>query len=209
MSIKLPRPAWNKNSPHHYGVWTHGEAAFMDRFLAQVGKEFGYVRFLEIGVAEGATMAGVLERCDELRIAATYEGVDGPQGRPSSLPANAKFIEGDSAYAYPQVGTGFNICFIDGSHALNYVMLDFLNYSPKVVVGGYCLFHDTREGPEWQKKHYQGTGPTDLDDNNIAVREALKKLGLLDNRRRDWKFIEEIKDTNIMGMILIKKLEEL
>lgn len=181
----------------------------MDRFLAHVGKEFGYVRFLEIGVAEGATMAGVLEHCDELNVAVTYEGVDGPQGRPKNLQSNCKFIEGDSAYAYPQVGEGFNICFIDGSHALNYVMLDFLNYSPKVVVGGYCLFHDTRESSEWQGRHFQGTGSPDMEDNNIAVRKALKKLGLLDDRRRDWKFVEEIMDTNIMGMILFKKLQDL
>lgn len=181
----------------------------MDRFLEQLKNEFGYVRFLEIGVAEGATMAGALERCDVLQVPVTYEGVDGPQGKPSFLPENCTFIEGDSAYAYPRVGEGFNICFIDGSHALNYVMLDFLNYSPKVVVGGYCLFHDTREGPTWQHLHFQGTGPKDMPDNNIAVREGMKKLGLLQGYRSDWQFVEEIKDQEIMGMILMKKLKEL
>ncbi len=207
--MKLPRPAWNVNSGHSYGVWTHGESQFMDRFLEQLKREFGFVRFLEIGVAEGATMAGVLERCDALGVPASYEGVDGPQGKPSFLPENAKFIEGDSAYAYPRVGDGFNICFIDGSHALNYVMLDFLNYSSKVIVGGYCLFHDTNGSASWTGQHYQGTGPKDMPDNNIAVRPALKKLGLMDGRRTDWKFIEEIADTEIMGMMLFKKLREL
>lgn len=207
--MKLPRPDWNQKSPHGYGVMTVGETEFMNRFLEQLKTEFGYVRFLEIGVAEGATMAGVLERCDALQVPVDYTGVDGPQGRPSFLPENCTFIEGDSAYAYPRVGEGFNILFIDGSHALNYVMLDFLNFSPLVVVGGYCLFHDTREGPQWTGMHFQGTGPKDMVDNNIAVRPALKKLGLMDDRRTDWKFIEEIMDTSIMGMRLYRKLKDL
>lgn len=181
----------------------------MDRFLEQLKREFGYVRFLEIGVAEGATMAGILERCDVLQVPVSYVGVDGPQGKPSFLPENCTFVEGDSAYAYPRVGDGFNILFIDGSHALSYVMLDFLNYSPLVVVDGYCLFHDTHEGPTWTGMHFQGTGPKDMVDNNIAVRPALKKLGLLQGYRSDWQFVEEIKDQEIMGMMLYRKLRNL
>lgn len=208
MIRRIPRPAWNTNSPHKYGVWTAGEAALMDRLLAQVGKEFGCVKFLEIGVAEGATMAGIVERCDECGIPILYEGVDGHQGKPSILPDGCSFIEGDSTQVFPKAKDGVNLLFIDASHAQNYVMLDFLNYSPKVVVGGYVLFHDTRDTTKWQGMHYQGTGP-DMFENRISVRLALRKLGLLDGRRTDFQFVEEIKDTDIMGMMLYKKLNML
>jgi hypothetical protein len=205
MSLKLPRPAWNKNGTHKYGVWTHGEAAFMDRFLARVGREFGDVRFLEIGVAEGATMAGILERCDELGLSCHYEGVDGECGKPGFLPPNCVFHQGDSAQVFPQIPPGFNILFVDGSHNNNYVCLDFLNYSTKVVVGGYVIFHDSIGTAKWEGLHYQGTGP-DIPEFRIAVRMALKKLGLLQGYRKDWQFVEEIKDTEIMGMYVVKKM---
>lgn len=203
--MKLPRPAWNVNSPHKYGVWTSGEAVFMDRLLAQVAREFGEVRFCEIGVAEGATMAGIFERCDEIGTKCTYVGVDGVQGKPAMLPDGATFVEGDSAQVFMKVNGPFNILFIDGSHNNNYVILDFCNYSPKVDVNGYVLFHDTREGDKWQGVHYQGTGP-DIPEFRIAVRMGLKKLGLLDGFRSDWKFIEEVKDADIQGMMLFKRL---
>jgi hypothetical protein len=185
---------------------TMGECLFMDRLLAQVGREFGRVRFLEIGVAEGATMAGVLEVCDRLAVEVSYEGVDGAVGRPKNMIENCKFIEGDSTQVFNQVGSDFNILFIDGSHAQNYVMLDFLNYSPKVVLNGYVLFHDTRDLPSWQGLHYQGTGDEKLFENNISVRLALKKLGLLAGRRSDFAFQEEVADSDIMGMMLFKKI---
>lgn len=209
MSIKIKRPAWNVNSGHTYGIFSPGEAVYFDRMLEQVGRQFGHIRFLEIGVAEGATMAGILERCDHLGIPCTYEGVDGSQGKPNPIPDNCKFIEGDSTQVHRQVGEGFNVCFIDGSHALNFVMLDFLNYSPKVIPGGLCIFHDTRDTQEWQTKHYQGTGDQSNVDNNIAVRLALKKLGLLQGYRRDWEFVEEITDVQIQGMMSFRKTRDL
>lgn len=205
--MKLARPAWNQNSPHKYGVWQMSEAVFMDRLLERVGKEFGFVSFLEIGVAEGATMAGILERCDDLKIPVRYCGIDGPCGRPKFLPDNCKFVEGDSAVVFPQVVERFNILFVDGSHNNNYACLDFLNYSPLVEVGGYVIFHDSADSDKWQKVHYQGTGP-DIPEFRIAVRMALKKLGLLQGYRTDWQFVEEIPG-EIMGMYMVKKVKDL
>ena len=91
-------------------------------------------------------------------------------------------------------------------------MADFLNFSPFVVVGGYVLFHDTalpdgsyEQGPWPQNHSYAGKPPSVL-----GVREGLKKLGLLQGYREDWKLIEEIpSDTGLMGAILFQKLKEL
>lgn len=207
MSLKLPRPAWNKDTLHKYGVWSLGEAVFMDRQLNKVFNEFGAVRFLEIGVAEGATMAGILERCDEIGSPVSYEGVDGLGGKPSFLPDNCKFFEGDSAEQFLYVGDGFNMLLVDACHCVNHTMLDFLNYSPKVVVGGYVIFHDVRD-THWQGNHYQGHGP-DVPEFRIYCRGALKKLGLLQGYRADWEFVEEIADGDIQGMYVIRKLKDL
>lgn len=209
----LPRPAWNKTSPHEFGVWTMGEAVFMRELLQRVGKEFGYVRFLEIGVAEGATMCGLFERCQEYGIPFSYEGVDGLCGTPSHLPERCKFTQGDSAEVFPKVGfvdvqgeskeAPFNILLVDGSHNNNYVILDFCNYAPKVMLGGYIIFHDSNPG--WQFSHYQGTGP-DISEFRIAVRMGLQKLGLLDGRRTDFRFVKELREGTMQGMFVIKRI---
>jgi hypothetical protein len=101
-----------------------------------------------------------------------------------------------------------NFLFVDGCHCVNHAMCDFLNYSPLVVAGGYCLFHDTalpKDGVsqgEWPQNHsYAGT-----PDSTLGVRSALTKLGLLQGYRSDWKFIRELpSDSGLMGMMLFQK----
>ena len=108
----------------------------------------------------------------------------------------------------------YNFLFVDGCHCVNHSMCDFLNYSPFVVVGGYALFHDTalptalgkQQQEAWPQDHsYAGKPPSTL-----GVREGLKKLGLLQNYRQDWKLIEEVpSDTGLMGAMLFQKIKEL
>ena len=109
-------------------------------------------------------------------------------------------------------GKKFNLLFVDGCHCVNHAQCDFLNYSPFVDVGGYTLFHDTAvptnqyEQEPWPQDHsYAGKDPSKL-----GVREALKKLGLLQGHRTDWKLVEEVpNDTGMMGAILFQKIKEL
>ena len=115
--------------------------------------------------------------------------------------------------AWRQITGKYNFLFVDGCHCVNHAMSDFLNYSPFVEVGGYTLFHDTalptgkeKQEPWPQTDHgYFGKPPSVL-----GVREGLKKLGLLQGYRSDWKLIEEIpSDSGLMGMCLFQKLTEL
>lgn len=200
---KLPRPSWNSNAPHKYGVITFGEAAMLDSLCNKIKSEFGYLSLLEIGMAGGATMAGIMERCSEIGCPCNYHGVDGEGGKPEFKPENATYYIGDSAEVFTNVSGQFNLLFIDGCHCVNHCMLDFLNYSPMVVVGGYCLFHDTND-TIWQGDHYQGHGPKH-PEFHIGVRAALRKLGLLAGLRKDWRLVAEVKDTEIMGMMLFRK----
>lgn len=206
--MKYPRPNWNVNPPHKYGVMTPGEAALMDEICLRVKEEFGGMRFLEIGVAGGSTMAGVMERCEEIGCPMiSYSGVDGEAGKPCFMPPFAKFYQGDSAEMWLEIKDEFNFLFVDACHCVNHVMMDFLHYSTMVVVNGYCLFHDTRD-TDWQGKHYQGHGPH-APPFQIGVRQALLKLGLLNELRSDWRFVQESKDSDIMGMMLYKKVKPL
>jgi len=205
--LKLPRPSWNINPPHKYGVMTPAEARLLDDLCVRVKESFQEMRFLEIGVAGGSTMAGIFERCDEIGCPCYYEGVDGAAGKPPFDIPRGRFHEGDSAEVWLNVSGEFNFLFVDACHCVNHAMLDFLHYSPLVVVNGYCLFHDTRD-TDWQGKHYQGHGPH-APPFQIGVRQALLKLGLLHELRSDWRFIEEVKDSDIMGMMLYKRVREL
>jgi hypothetical protein len=189
------------------------EAKLLDHVLLTVFRDFGHVDFLEIGVAGGATMAGLFEKCDALGVKLRYEGVDcSESARPEALPAGAVFHCGDSLTIYPKVGwtefncvIGFNILLIDGNHSLKHVTADFENYSPKVFRGGFVIFHDTKDDPNWQGQHWQGIGE-DIPENRIAVRWALKNLGLLDGSRPGWKLVQEIGGPMDCGMCLFQKL---
>jgi hypothetical protein len=192
-------------SPHKYGCIGIPDAVFMDSVLLRVSTEFSQrVKFLEIGVSGGWTACGIQKWCDEHGATLEYHGID--LGDPQvPLPPGAVFIKGDSTQVFCAVPCGFNILFIDGCHCVNHSMLDFLHYSPKIVVGGYVLFHDANPKPTWQGLHYQGHGP-DIPSFRIAVREALLKLGLETGMRRDWEFIGEESTDAGLGMALYRRV---
>lgn len=103
----------------------------------------------------------------------------------------------------------YNMLLIDGCHCVVHASQDFLNYAPFVETGGYILLHDTAlpksgvEQGDWPQDHsYAGKA-----NSKLGVREALKKLGLLDSRRTDFQFIRELEsDSGLMGMMLYRRV---
>jgi len=203
------------------------EADLIDKLISKLKDQFGSVSFLEIGVFGGGTVTGVVKRCQEIDCPVFAAGVDFEQWKPSPVPLdNYAFFPTDSMDAWRDIkfliekvgdmggksNRAFNFLFVDGCHCVNHSMCDFLNYSPFVEVGGYCLFHDTAKPSfgehqeAWPQDHsYAGKPPSVL-----GVREGLAKLGLLQGYRADWKLIEEItSDTGLMGMCLFRKEFEL
>lgn len=203
-----PRPSWHKDSPHPYGLLSMDDVTFLEALLDRVYREFGHVAFLEIGVANGATLYGMVERCERLGVPFRWTGID-VGGGPDPMPPNCTFIPGRSEHVYVQVTGEFNILFVDGCHDSNHVVLDFLNYSQYLPVGAFALFHDTNESITWvglgHTDTYQGEGPMH-PDFGIGVRMGLKKLGLLDGMRKDWQFVDEQKAGTVQGMMLFQKL---
>ena len=81
---------------------------------------------------------------------------------------------------------------IDGCHCYKHVIKDFLCVENKVKTGGLVTFHDAGAEEEG----------TDLQhgDSYINVREAIRDLGLFDNKRNGWKFVAEIPGSRVTGM---------
>ncbi len=206
-----------------YGFVREEEYPFIDKAIDLCYAEFKEIKFLEIGVFHGGTVAGIARRCKEIGCPLTASGVDCMAAyKPDrnlfpEIPADYTFHEGDSMDMWRKIKDTFNFLWVDGCHCVNHAMCDFLNYSPFVVVGGYALFHDTAtpfqvdgeykpEQEAWPQDHsYAGKEPS-----RLGVREGLKKMGLLQGHRTDWKLIEEISSsTGLMGMILLQKIKEL
>jgi hypothetical protein len=196
-----------------YGFMREVEADLVDELLDKIKTEFGAIRFLEIGVFGAGTVRGVYRRAKEIDCPVECTGVDFEQYRPNPIPdPNYDFHAADSMDAWRGITGKFNFLFVDGCHCINHAMADFLNYSPMVVVNGYCLFHDTAlpnfdtKQEKWPQDHSYAGKPSSV----LGVREGLAKLGLLQGYRADWKLIEELpSETGLMGMCLFQKYCEL
>jgi len=195
-----------------YGFMREIEADLVDQLLAQIKVQFGEIRMIEIGVFGAGTTRGVYRWGKENDCPVFATGIDFEQYRPNPTPdPNYDFHASDSMDAFREIKGNYNFLFVDGCHCVVHASQDFLNYSPFVVDGGYILLHDTAlptdlrkdKQEEWPQDHsYAGKS-----NSVLGVREALKKLGLLDNRRSDFKLIEEIpSSTGLMGMMLYQRI---
>jgi len=92
--------------------------------------------------------------------------------------------------------------FIDGCHGEKCVAEDFIGASRILRPGGVIAFHDTCEKSQGQDfQPHCKTG--------ISVREAVRKLGLLDGSRAGWKKLEETQGgpPDGRGMLFVQKNE--
>jgi hypothetical protein len=195
-----------------FGFMRDVEADLLEELLDTLKAKFGQISFLEVGVFGAGTTRGIYRRAKEIDCPVRRGiGVDFEQYRPNPTPDAAYEFHGvDSMDAWRSITGTVNFLFVDGCHCVNHAQCDFLNYSPFVEVGGYCLFHDTAlpdgkydQEPWPQTDHsYAGKPPSIL-----GVREALRKLGLLEGKRTDWKLIKELEsNTGLMGMCLFQRL---
>jgi len=200
---------------NRYGFMREVEADLLDQLLAQIKVQFGEIKGIEVGVFGAGTTRGIYRWGKEHDCPVSLIGIDFEQYRPNPTPdPNYNFIAKDSMDAWREIQGQYNFLFVDGCHCVNHSMCDFLNYSPFVQVGGFCLFHDTalptslgkQEQEKWPQDHSYAGKPSSV----LGVREGLKKLGLLQGYRTDWKLVEEVpSDTGLMGMVLLQKTKEL
>lgn len=152
-----------------YGNLTLTDIRVLERVLAEYRGRT--LRFLEIGMNTGATARGIRDFCVEADIFLQYTGIDdGTLHHAVEHPFDgAYFIRGKSSEVFHLVGEQ-DVIFVDGAHTRNDVVLDTVNYVPKVAPGGFLMFHDT--SPEIQHTMREAYGP-DIPQFYNAVNEAL------------------------------------
>jgi len=173
--------------------------AFLDSILdlCRPGKEFWLA---EIGIAAGATMAGILRALQRHRPDCDWKcaGIDivggwcfhsgairsscGQWLEPApkledlpELPAR-KLVYYDCGSEYffnHAAGIQFDAVHVDGCHAPTCVARDFLVAAPKLKVGGVMIFHDADPWCQNDPKEIQGCGFP------IGTRQALISLDIL------------------------------
>lgn len=207
------------------------ESRFIDLFLDKAKNSVDF-SFFELGTAEGYTFSGLCQALVEKNLNGLMVSCDLPNGwsvdqakmvnnmkrsginwslhfDPNHRPeigANIYFVDGRNLVKELNIQYGFLIdfAFVDGCHGSPCVRADFLSIAPFIKPNGIIAFHDA--GIEEQNTDYQNHC-----GENINVRKALIDLGLIDNKREGWKFIDEIPGDRSRGgegnsHVIIQKL---
>ena len=175
------------------------------------------LNFLEIGTFNGSTAWGVKSVVEGKGKNLNYYGID-TLSHDTVLWPGAKMIIGDSTKIFYQIpNLPFDILFIDGPHSTTNCMLDFLNFAPKVRVGGLILFHDSSPAsqcklpfsPEKEAEYKQGGFEIPIHEEfGTAVLIALEKLGLRPCNRTDFELVSNNwTDEPYGGISIYRKLK--
>ena len=158
-----------------HGMVFQSDSDVFDAVCLDVLKRKPVVKFLEIGMWKGLTARGLKSFVEANGGTLDYSRVDpGILEEPVSPFDGAHFVVGGSEVVFHLVPDDFDVILVDGNHSRNAVILDTFNYAPKVVNGGFMLFHDTN--PKCQRTGYEYTGPK-IPEFGIAVREAWSMMG--------------------------------
>jgi hypothetical protein len=185
-------------------------------------KDFTY---LEIGVADGQTLAAVTVELGKLGRGWRSVGVDLPNGyslNKDNIAQNCLgqhlalsirtpigtesvdpewnkvtvYLDNSHTFVPSYWYAPVHLALIDACHCLDCAALDFLEIEKHIVVGGVVMFHDFGEDDVGQRQPW---GHKDGD-----VRGACRELGLLDGKREQWIWIDTVRHTlpgtNDMGI---------
>lgn len=171
---------------NRFGLLSEQDALVLEATLERLAPRQS-IKFLEIGVYQGQTGLGIKKWCDKRGVALEWWGIDSGRDIDPTPPFEGAIIrKGKSEQIYPQIPNDFDAILIDGCHCRNHIILDTLNYSPKVIVGGFLLFHDT--SPSAQGKDYQSCG-VDSPEFYISTLEGLRMLDWPPEWQ--WQLVEE------------------
>lgn len=189
-----------------YGLITAKDIETLEKTLALVKMSFKEIRTLEIGVHEGNTFKEIIEYFKDVEH--SHIGIDNDRDAVTikETVERGSITKGNSIEIYHNFPDGgFHFIFLDANHNLFFTTADFLLYRNKVAIGGYFAFHDT--SPHIKPfTDYQGIGDKGLAHNYISCREAIKNLGLLDNKFHGWSLVfDEYDETSPTGGMAVFK----
>jgi hypothetical protein len=184
-----------------------------------VATRFDEITYVEIGVGEGKTLTAIAATLKASGKKWRAIGVELPNGYSFNREVTEEFarfrelkldfITPNGSIVHPKWETitvyfqdsqsfltelwqePVQFAMIDGCHGKPCVILDFLALEAFAAPRSVIMFHDFGED---QRGHYQPHCPTGLD-----VRGACYDLGLLDNKRADWKFNEMLTGDRAKG----------
>ncbi len=198
-------------TPHSLGPGMQGMGAAVMRFVDDVAGYFLNVTYVEIGVFDGITLSEISHRLSETCESWRSIGIDLPDCRHETTRRHSQekglifdlvrqfkdaprwnrvtFVLKDShsflGEHAPSIGD-IHLALIDGCHGKNCVATDFLLLEPMIVPGGYVMFHDFGADQIGQEQC-----PPD-HCKFVGVHDACHDLGLLDDARDGWRFVQTI-----------------
>jgi hypothetical protein len=187
-----------------YGIVTETDGQLIEQSLDLCIKKFkNNLLLVEIGVNKGNTSRGIKNYLLQRNINFTYYGIDsGRDGIQEHPFQECIMLNGLSEEVYYKCPDNIHWLFIDGCHCSGHVILDFCHYGNKVALGGLVIFHDTNPKNQY-KFDYQGHGPKDYHEFGTAAVTALRKLGLSNSYRLDWKLVMHGWDDQEWGGIMV------
>jgi hypothetical protein len=168
-----------------------------------------YVAVTEVGLFNGQTGLGIASLLQELKVDYELTGIDNEKDKPLiEMPHYTRIIKGNSNEVYHLLANeSQDLIFVDANHSYPYVVQDFFCYMDKVCPEGYFCFHDTGR----HIKPFDGYQSGDISnpDSYVAVRKALKKIGLLDDKFEGWELVFDRADETDQfgGICVFKKLK--
>lgn len=184
-----------------YGLLTEYDEETFDFVLDLLTKTFedGIINVLELGVLPGDTARGIKNFYYNRHRDVVYHGVETAQCEPPF--EGALIFSGDSGrlqWRFPD--KSMHLVFVDACNCFNHAIQHFYNFYEKVIDKGLLVFHNTdpaiqgivksKTYPEGNLQKYH---TANIDDPRfyIGVREALKEVGLLDDRHPQFKMIKD------------------
>lgn len=165
---------------HKLGICMDGgEDEFIEAVLETMAR-FDLPLYVEIGVANGDTLKGVIESLRSIPMAASV-GIELPES-PFLAEMSVPVIKGKSVDVLSNWKLSpISVAFIDACHGKPCVMADFEAVEKHITKGGLVIFHDAGENE-------QGSSMQPHCGEPINVRAALDALGLLNGSREGWAF---------------------
>jgi hypothetical protein len=184
---------------HNYGLISDVDAATLEKTMDLICADFYHhpICILEVGLYNGRTSKGIKEYIESKGREVKLTGIDNYADGEKLVfyPPSAELIVGNSSDVYYKIPDhSQHLIFIDANHSYLSVIQDFFAYSDKVKYDGFLAFHDTGKHIQ-EKTDWQRIGDKENPDTYIAVRKALRKLGLIDTTytalEADGTFLEE------------------
>ncbi len=182
------------------------------KYVDEIGWKFPSVTYVEIGVSDGITLSEIAFRLSSITESWRAIGIDLPDCRHETTRRNSTekglkfdlvrppirkapksgcvtFVLQDSHSFLGEFAGAVgdvHLALIDGCHGQKCASLDFLLIEPLIVSGGIVMFHDFGTDQIGQEQAPPDHCPI------VGVHDACEDLGLLDNSRKGWTFIDTI-----------------